>query len=99
MLIHFFSTFSKKEFSTYQYVALLTSHNSTKQTKMTTFSILQLSKQNNKTVSIKKKKVSYVRLDHSIVFLASGDVKILFPKFLINLNITIRPLLHTKALI
>lgn len=44
-------------------------------------------------------RVSYIRFDNSIAFLASGNVKILLPKFFINLYIPIRPLLHAKFLV
>ena len=43
--------------------------------------------------------MSYIRFKHPIALLASRYEKILLPKFFINLNVTIRPLLHAKALV
>ena len=48
---------------------------------------------------IKAKKNSYIRFEDAIAFLASRDMKILFPKLFVNFNITIRSLLHAKTIV
>lgn len=44
-------------------------------------------------------RMSHIRFQYSIAFVTGGDVKILLPESLINLNVTIRPLLHPKVLV
>lgn len=54
---------------------------------------------NSKQTKHIKGKMSHIRFQYPLAFLASGNAKILLPEFFINLDITIRPLLHPKALV